>query len=105
VRAHCECLERVANLISRQALQESVREMADAEQRVFLQKGLVDSESECTNCRRTSDLAESVLGLKNISRDVLNMGPMFISTANGVGEMRARLETALGTLRSPWSEA
>lgn len=36
----------MVNLTSRQGLQDSVKEMEDAGQRVLVQKGLVDTESE-----------------------------------------------------------
>lgn len=39
-------IERVWNLTSRQSLQESVKEMEAAEQKVLVMKGLVDSDRE-----------------------------------------------------------
>ncbi|KAI3082048.1 hypothetical protein CBS147343_2991 [Aspergillus niger] len=79
-----EHIERVLNLTSRQSLQDSVKEMEVAEQRVLVMKGLVDSER-----------MESVHG------GVSTMLFTIASVANGVDNIQARLDKAFADLDQP----
>ncbi|GLA12779.1 hypothetical protein AnigIFM62618_008735 [Aspergillus niger] len=79
-----EHLERVLNLTSRQSLQDLVKEMEVAEQRVLVMKGLVDSER-----------MESVHG------GVSTMLFTIASVANGVDNIQARLDKAFTDLDKP----
>ncbi|TPR04710.1 Alcohol dehydrogenase GroES-like domain family protein [Aspergillus niger] len=77
-------MKRVLNLTSRQSLQDSVKEMEVAEQRVLVMKGLVDSER-----------MESVHG------GVSTMLFTIASVANGVDNIQARLDKAFADLDQP----
>ncbi|GLA39989.1 hypothetical protein AnigIFM63309_007593 [Aspergillus niger] len=76
-----EHIERVLNLTSRQSLQDSVKEMEVAEQRVLVMKGLVDSER-----------------MENVHGGVSTMLFTIASVANGVDNIQARLDKAFADL-------
>ncbi|GKZ81649.1 hypothetical protein AnigIFM56816_006170 [Aspergillus niger] len=79
-----EHIERVLNLTSRQSLQDSVKEMEVAEQRVLVMKGLVDSER-----------------MKSIHGGVSTMLFTIASVANGVDNIQTRLDKAFADLDQP----
>ncbi|KAJ9263916.1 hypothetical protein DTO212C5_7334 [Paecilomyces variotii] len=76
--------KRVLNLISRQSLQESVREMQAAEQKVLNLKGLVDSEN-----------------MEDIQGKISTMLLTVSSAADGIGNIQPRLKDALLDLEQP----
>ncbi|RDH36215.1 ankyrin repeat-containing domain protein [Aspergillus welwitschiae] len=79
-----EHIERVLSLTSRQSLQDSVKEMEVAEQRVFVMKGLVDSER-----------------MENVHGGVSTMLFTIASVVNGVDNIQARLDKAFADLDQP----
>ncbi|KAJ9255993.1 hypothetical protein DTO195F2_6041 [Paecilomyces variotii] len=95
-------LERVLNLISTQSLQESVREMQVAEQKVFNLKGLVDSESKNINPgTNLAQFAESVLDMDDIQGKISTMLLAVSTATDGIDNIQPRLKGALLDLEQP----
>ncbi|KAJ9363475.1 hypothetical protein DTO280E4_2457 [Paecilomyces variotii] len=95
-------MKRVLNLISTQSLQESVREMQAAEQKVFNLKGLVDSESKNINPgTNLAQFAESVLDMDDIQGKVSTMLLAVSTATDGIDNIQPRLKGALLDLEQP----
>ncbi|KAJ9401934.1 hypothetical protein DTO282F9_1224 [Paecilomyces variotii] len=95
-------MKRVVNLISTQSLQESVREMQAAEQKVFNLKGLVDSESKNINPgTNLAQFAESVLDMEDIQGKISTMLLAVSSAADSIDNIQPRLNGALLDLEQP----
>ncbi|KAJ5737061.1 ankyrin repeat-containing domain protein [Penicillium malachiteum] len=77
-------LKRAFNLVSQQSFQESIQEMEAAERKVWAMKGLMDSER-----------------VESLHDDISTMFVTLTSAANGVDNLKARLDDAFDDLDKP----
>ncbi|KAJ9306207.1 hypothetical protein DTO217A2_4323 [Paecilomyces variotii] len=95
-------MKRVLNLISRQSIEESVREMQAAEQKVFNLKGLVDSESKDINPGpNLAQFAEYVLDMEDVQGKISTMLLAVSSATDGIDNIQPQLKGALLDLEQP----